>query len=168
MTLSQFFEPQEVLKSIPIMRKKYEEVYLDKTHFLNGAEGVIKTLYSNGVILGIASNKFGRFSRGVLNHFRMADYFKSIIGAGDVARNKPFPDMIHTAVIEMNLPAKDVIFVGDTLTDIETGQHAEVDVYAIPTGFNSKMEISQAKPKRLLKNLQELVQVVKNPFQRSI
>jgi 2,3-diketo-5-methylthio-1-phosphopentane phosphatase/HAD superfamily hydrolase (TIGR01549 family) len=167
-TLSQFFVPEEILKSIPIMRKKYEEVYIDKTHFINGAKEVLETLHSNGVILGIASNKFGRFSRGVLNHLRVADYFKSVIGAGDVARNKPFPDMINTALIEMNLPAEEVIFVGDTLTDIETGKQAEVDVYAIPTGFNSKIEISQAKPRRILKNLQELLQLVKNPFHKTI
>jgi len=163
-TLSQFFAQEEVLKSIPIMRKKYEDVYLNKTHFLNGAKEVLKGLHSNGVILGIASNKYGRFSRGVLNHLRVSDYFKSMMGAGDVARNKPFPDMIHAALIEMNLPAEDVVFVGDTLTDIETGKKAGVDVYAIPTGFCSKIELSQAKPKRLLKNLQELVQVVKDPL----
>jgi 2,3-diketo-5-methylthio-1-phosphopentane phosphatase/HAD superfamily hydrolase (TIGR01509 family) len=163
-TLSQFFSPEEVLKGVPIMRKKYEEVYLEKTHFLNGAKEGLKALHSNGIILGIASNKLGRFSRGALMHLGVSDYFKSVIGAGDVARNKPFPDMIHTVLKEMNLPPENVVFVGDTLTDIETGKQAGVDVYAIPTGFYSKMEISQAKPRRLLKNLQELVQVVKNPL----
>jgi phosphoglycolate phosphatase-like HAD superfamily hydrolase len=87
-----------------------------------------------------------------------------VIGAGDVPRNKPFPDMIHTALKEMNLPSEEAIFVGDTLTDIETGKQAGVDVYALPTGFHSKKELSQGKPRRLLKNLQELVQVVKNPL----
>ena len=163
-TLSQFFPPEEVFKGIPIMRKKYEEVYLNKTHFLDGAPEVLKALHSDGVILGIASNKFGRFSRGAILHLGVSGYFKSVIGAGDVPRNKPFPDMIHTALKEMNLPSEEAIFVGDTLTDIETGKQAEVDVYALPTGFHSKKELSQGKPRRLLKNLQELVQVVKNPL----
>jgi phosphoglycolate phosphatase len=87
-----------------------------------------------------------------------------VIGAGDVARNKPFPDMIHTALKEMDLPPEEAIFVGDTLTDIETGKQARVDVYSLPTGFHSKKELSQGKPKRLLKNLQELVRVAKNPL----
>jgi 2-hydroxy-3-keto-5-methylthiopentenyl-1-phosphate phosphatase len=163
-TLSQFFSPEEVLRGIPIMRKKYEEVYLNKTHFLDGAKEVLNALHSDGAILGIASNKFGRFSRGVLRHLGVSDYFKSVIGAGDVPRNKPFPDMIHTALREMDLPPEEAIFVGDTLTDIETGKQAEVDVYALPTGFHSKKELSQGKPRRLLKNLQELVRVVKNPL----
>jgi len=163
-TLSQFFTPGEVLKGIPVMRKKYEGVYLNETHFLDGAEEVLKSLHSNGVILGIASNKLGRFSRGALMHLGVLDYFNSVIGAGDVPRNKPFPDMIQTALKEMHLSPEETIFVGDTLTDIETGKQAGVDVYALPSGFYSKKELSQGKPRRLLNHLQDLVPLVKNPF----
>jgi phosphoglycolate phosphatase-like HAD superfamily hydrolase len=94
----------------------------------------------------------------------VSGYFKSVIGAGDVSRNKPFPDMIHAALREMNLPPQDVVFVGDTLTDIDTGKQAGVDVYALPTGFHSKIELSQGKPRRILKYLGELVPLVSSLF----
>jgi phosphoglycolate phosphatase-like HAD superfamily hydrolase len=112
----------------------------------------------------VASNKFGRFSRGALSHLGVSDYFESVIGAGDVPRNKPFPDMIHAALREMSLSPEEVVFVGDTLTDIETGKEAGVDVYALPTGFYSKTELSQKRPKRILRNLKELIPVVENPL----
>jgi 2-hydroxy-3-keto-5-methylthiopentenyl-1-phosphate phosphatase len=161
-TLSQFFSPEEVPEGVPIMRRKYEEVYLEKTHFLDGAKEVLDALYSRGIAMGVASNKLGRFSRGALAHLGVSDYFKSVIGAGDVLRNKPFPDMIHAVLREMDLPPADAVFVGDTLTDIETGKQAGVDVYALPTGLHSKMELLQRKPRRILRNLKELVQLV-NP-----
>ncbi len=167
-TLSQFFTPEEMNQGIPIMRKKYEEVYLDKTHFLEGAKEVLDALYSDGVALGIASNKFGRFSRGAIQHLGVLHYFKSVLGAGDVPKNKPFPDMIHSALKEMDLPPKEAIFVGDTLTDIEAGKQAGVDVYALPSGFYSKKELSREKPKRLLNNLQELTRIAKNPLSRPL
>jgi 2-hydroxy-3-keto-5-methylthiopentenyl-1-phosphate phosphatase len=161
-TLEQFFSPEEARKGIPMMRKKYEEVYLNKTHLLDGAREVLDALRSQGILLGVASNKFGRFSRGALRHLGVSDYFRSVIGAGDVPRNKPFPDMIHAVLREMSLSPEEVIFVGDTLTDIDTGKQAGVDVYALPTGFYSKIELSQKKPKRILKNLKELVHVVEH------
>jgi phosphoglycolate phosphatase len=68
--------------------------------------------------------------------------------------------MIHAVLREMNLAQREVVFVGDTLTDIETGKQAGVDVYALPTGFYSKTELSQRKPRRILKNLKELLQAV--------
>jgi len=163
-TLSQFFKPEEVLNAVPIMRKKYEEVYLDHTHLLDGAKEVLSILHSSGVILGVASNKFGRFSRGALVHLGVSDCFKSVVGAGDVPRNKPFPDMIHRALKEMQLPPEEAIFVGDTLTDVETGKEAGIDTYALPTGFHSKEELSQRTPRRMLRDLRELARVVKNPL----
>jgi 2-hydroxy-3-keto-5-methylthiopentenyl-1-phosphate phosphatase len=159
-TLSLFFSPEEVPKAVPIMRKKYEEVYLGHTYFLNGAKEVLESLRSQGILMGVASNKFGRFSRGALSHLGVSDYFKAVIGAGDVPRNKPYPDMIEAALREMILPPEEVVFVGDTLTDIETGKQAGVDVYALPTGFYSKIELAEQKPRRILKSLKELNQVV--------
>jgi 2,3-diketo-5-methylthio-1-phosphopentane phosphatase/HAD superfamily hydrolase (TIGR01509 family) len=163
-TLDQFFSPEEVRQNIPIMRKKYEEVYLDHTHFLDGAKEVLDLLYDRGIILGVASNKFGRFSRGALNHLGVASYFRSVVGAGDVPRNKPFPDMIHAVLREMGLPPEEVVFVGDTLTDIETGKEAEVDVYGVSTGFYTKKELSGKRPKRILKSLKELADIVDQSF----
>ena len=163
-TLHPFFSPEEVKQNIPVMRKRYEEVYLDHTHFLDGAQEVLENLYRRGTLLGVASNKFGRFSRLALHHLNVSAYFKAIIGAGDVPRNKPFPDMIHAALAEMGLPPREVVFVGDTLTDIETGKEAGVDVYAIPTGFHTRKELSQKKPKRILRNLKELIDVLDRPL----
>jgi phosphoglycolate phosphatase-like HAD superfamily hydrolase len=122
----------------------------------------LETLHSRGIFLGVASNKFGRFSRGALRHLGVADYFRSVIGAGDVSRNKPFPDMIHAALKEMDLVTEEAVLVGDTLTDIEAGKKAGIDVYALPTGFHSKTELAQGKPRRILKHLQELTQLI-NP-----
>jgi len=163
-TLSHFFSAEEIPRAVAIMRKKYGEVFLDHTYFLDGAKEVLESLRSQGILMGVASNKFGRFSRRALSHLGVSDYFKTVIGAGDVPRNKPYPDMIHAAVKEMNLPPEEVVFVGDTPTDIETGKEARVDVYALPTGFHSKVELSQKKPKRILRNLQELPRVVENIF----
>lgn len=163
-TLYQFFSPEETQRYIPIMRRKYEEVYLDHTHFLDGAKEAIETLHHRKIILGVASNKFGRFSRLALAHLNVASYFKSVVGAGDVPRNKPFPDMILTVLKEMELQAEAVVFVGDTLTDMKTGKEAGVDVYGLPTGFHTRQELSQQKPKRILRSLKELVDWVQQPL----
>ena len=162
-TLAQFLTPEEVAQAIPVMRKKYEEVYLDHTRFMDGAKEVIEFLYSRGITLGVASNKFGRFSRGAIAHLGVANYFKSVVGAGDVPRNKPFPDMIHACLTEMDLTVDEVVFVGDTLTDIETGKHAGVDVYALPSGLYSKSELARKTPRRILNDLKELVEWIGNP-----
>ena len=82
------------------------------------------------------------------------------MGAGDIPRNKTYPDMIQEVIKEMELAPEEVIFVGDTLADIETGKNAGIDVYALPTGIHSKMELSHGKPKQILGSLKELLRAV--------
>jgi 2-hydroxy-3-keto-5-methylthiopentenyl-1-phosphate phosphatase len=161
-TLLPFFSKEETDSAIPMFRKRYEEVYFDKTHFLNGAKEVLETLYHKGIALALASNKFGRFSRGALTHLGVAGYFKSILGAGDGLRNKPYPDMIHASLKAMDLPPETVVFVGDSLQDIETGRQAGIDVYALPTGVHTKKELSQGRPRSILRHLDELIPLVAN------
>ncbi len=97
-------------------------------------------------------------------HLGVSDCFKSVVGAGDVPRNKPFPDMLHRALEEMQIPPQEAIFVGDTLTDIETGKEAGIDTYALPTGFHSKEDLSRGTPKRILRHLKELPRLVRKPL----
>ena len=162
-TLAPFFTREETARVIPVIRKKYEEVYLEKTHFLDGAKELLETLYGQGIGLAVASNKFGRFSRGALSHLGVAGQFKSILGAGDGLRNKPFPDMIKASLKEMGLPPEEAVFVGDSIEDIEAGKQAGVDVYALATGIHSKTELKHAHPGRVLRNLAELLSIVNRP-----
>jgi len=159
-TFAPFFSSEEVSRAIPIFRKKYEEVYLEKTRFLDGAKRVLESLVQKGVSLAIASNKLGRFSRSTLTHLEVAGYFRSILGAGDGLRNKPFPDLILASLKEIDLPPENVVFVGDSVEDIEAGRRAGVDVYAVPTGSHSKLELSQTRPKMILNSLHELIPLI--------
>ncbi len=147
------------------LKKKIRGIVFDLDGTLiESYKAILNTLHSDGVVLGVASNKFGCFSRGALVHLGVSDCFKSVVGASDVLRNKPFPDMIHRALKEMSLSPEETIFVGDTLTDIEAGKKAGIDTYALTTGFHSKEELSQGKPKRMLRHLAELTRLARNPL----
>jgi HAD superfamily hydrolase (TIGR01509 family) len=161
-TLAPFFSGDELGKAISVMRKRYEEVYLGKTRFLDGAKEAIETLYQGGISLAVASNKFGRFSRGALAHLGMESYFTAVFGAGDGLRNKPYPDMIQASLEAMALPPEAVVFVGDSLVDIEAGKRAGVDVYVLSTGVHSKEELALGRPKGVLRNLGDVPVLVKN------
>jgi hypothetical protein len=44
----------------------------------------------------------------------------------------------------------------------ETGRRAGVDVYALPTGIHTKKELSQARPRSILRHLDELIPLAGN------
>jgi phosphoglycolate phosphatase len=146
-----------VSPAIRLFRQKYEEVFRSHTHLLADARAVVEGLHARGTRLAIATNKLGRFAREIFRHFEMEGLFDAIVGDEDVTQNKPHPEMLIRAIHEMGLPKEAVIFVGDSLIDIQTGENAGVRVFAVPTGLATREELEKARPAKLLNRLTDLL-----------
>lgn len=90
--------------------------------------GVLERLRAEGVTLGVVSNGLGRgYGHDVLETFDLRKYFSAAVFREDVARGKPWPDSIVTALqgIGRELRRSDVIwYVGDQRKDIAAAQAA--------------------------------------------
>jgi len=148
---------QNIQQAITLFRQKYSEVFITHTHFLPDAAEVIKTLYNRGGKLSVATNKLGRFSRSILEHLQVNTFFSAIIGEGDGTRNKPAPDMLYLAIERMGIFQQEAIMVGDSPIDIQAGLNAGIRVYGIPSGTNTKEELTNARPTAVLNCLNDLL-----------
>lgn len=138
-------------------RAHHPSVLIEGTRLLPGAAEVIHGLHRSGTRVGLCSNKPRIFSQVLLRHFGIADCFSVMLGVEDVARPKPAPDMLLTAVDRLGLPSNQVLYVGDMTVDIETARAAGVTVWAVPTGSDERSILIAARPDRLLNSLQELL-----------
>lgn len=66
--------------------------------------------------LAVATNRGGSMD-SILKHFEFNNNFDVVVTTRDVKRPKPFPDMLHLAMRHLDLPAKDLVFVGDSELD---------------------------------------------------
>lgn len=66
--------------------------------------------------LAVATNR-GTSMMEILAHFNLDGYFKVVITSRDVARPKPFPDMLHLAANRLGLGEDELLFVGDSELD---------------------------------------------------
>lgn len=64
----------------------------------------------------MATNR-GKTVHGVIEHFDLVDLFDLAVGALDVARPKPHPDMLLRCIDHFGLTADDAVYVGDQATD---------------------------------------------------
>ena len=89
---------------------------------------VLERLRAEGVAMGVVSNGLGRgYGHDVLDTFDLKRYFNSAVFREDVARGKPWPDSILTALkgIGRDLRRNDVIwYIGDQHKDIGAAQAA--------------------------------------------
>ena len=75
--------------------------------------------------LAMATNR-GATVPGVVRHFGLAEFLELAVGLYDVARPKPFPDMIEKCVAHFGVAPREAVYVGDTASDYEAARGAGV------------------------------------------
>lgn len=147
----------EVEVDLPRYRQHHPTVMGPLTRLLPGAASSLRALRRAGKNIALCSNKPRLFSDELLVRLEIAEAFALVLGPEDVARPKPAPDLILTALDRLKLKPERVLYVGDMVVDIQTARGAGVDVWIVPTGSDSLETIAAGKPDRLLQSLEELV-----------
>lgn len=111
-----------------------------------GAEETVHTLRGHGVQVCLATG-FGRHTQNsileALGWMGLADLS---LCSEDAGRGRPYPDMILTAVLALDVEdVRDVVVVGDTAADISSGLRAGVGAaVGVLTGAQTAGELSAA------------------------
>ena len=147
----------DLAADIACYRAHHPSVLIEGTHLLPGAAEVVAALHRAGKRLGLCSNKPRSFSQPLLHHFGLASCFSVVLGPDDVARPKPAPDMLDTAIARLEVPKSQVLYIGDMTVDIETARAAGVTVWVVPTGSDDRATLAAARPDRLLDGLRDVL-----------
>lgn len=142
-----------------IFLKKYDQVY-DKTSIpYPDINVLIDRLIENDIKIGVNSNKNDVYTKRLIElHFPNINQ-DWVLGHLDNMKVKPDPEGVNLIIKKMNLEKNDVIYVGDSLTDVQTAKNAEIDCLSVTWGFRSKKELEGhdnvliEKPLEILKYL---------------
>ncbi len=85
---------------------------------------VLKALADAGYPMGVVSNCGRDVVNTVLNRFEMRPYFDLVLSRDDVSRIKPHPDSLLMAQKQMSLSPEKILFVGDSINDINAAEKA--------------------------------------------
>ena len=99
------------------------------------AETVL-ALRAAGQRLGIVSSKYRYRIERILAEGGLASQFEVIIGGEDVPQHKPDPAGLLLALQHLNLPAPEVLYVGDHPVDAEAASRAGLPFMAVLTGVS--------------------------------
>ncbi len=108
------------------------------TKFYPEVEPLLHALKSQGIKLGICTNKPYEPAYDVLKHFGILTLFDTIIGGDSLPTRKPDPAMLLTAAASLDDP--NTLYVGDSEVDYHTAQNANLP-FALFTGGYRKNPI---------------------------
>lgn len=105
-----------------------------------GTEETLRELAARGVRMGVVTNKFEEFARGILTQLGLIDHFECVIGGDSLGRGvdgkflaKPSPAPLFAA--RERLGGGSFAFVGDSSYDVKAARSADVPMIVAAYGY---------------------------------
>ncbi|MBT0830658.1 HAD family hydrolase [Campylobacter lari] len=141
-------------------RSVYQKIYIEQTSLLSLAK---ESVYEASLLadLAVVTTKSSKFSKPLLDHLGIGEYFKVIIGRDDVTYPKPNAEPILLALEKLSKSKENTFMIGDTHLDIQAACNAGIKPIAVSSGYESKESLAKFKIP-LFENTYEAVKHIKN------
>lgn len=146
---------EQMLKNFHSLDKAYPKTLISTTTKTLGQ------LSSSGYVLGIVSNARKESLQHDIDSLRLRrTCFDFIHAYEDTHAYKPDPRAFNRAKIELRTrDIEHVIYVGDSLIDLEASRSAGIPFIGVTSGLTSKQEFLQAGAVRVIQKLDELLKL---------
>ena len=134
---------ENVEECLDVFKKHYEKNMYNNTVSYNCIETMLKTLKSEGIKLGVVSNKFDLAVKELCKKYY--DGLVDIaIGQGGDVLPKPSPFGVYKAMKELGADKASTIYVGDSEVDVQTAQNANIPCIGVTWGFRGRAYLDGA------------------------
>jgi phosphoglycolate phosphatase len=135
----------------------YTQRMTSKTRPYSGIEPILQQLQEWQTPKAVLSNKEHEKANHVVNHFFSAKQLAPVVGAQAGVPVKPDPTNAYNIADELGFAPSDILYVGDTPTDIQTARRAGMLPLGVEWGFRPKEELWQEGAHTILAHPEELL-----------
>lgn len=137
----------------------YDAHNADYTRPYDGIMDLLQVLKQEGHTLAVASNKYQAATEKIVNQL-FPSIFDVILGEREGIARKPDPQIVYDIFRMTNHTSGAVLYVGDSLVDMETAQNAQLPFIACTWGFVSRQQLLQAGATQIIDYPAELEQFI--------
>jgi len=127
---------EEVWDYVITYKEYYREISTLKTELLKNAAEAVK-IASEFATLGVVTTKTGAYSKVLMEHFGLMDYFEVLIGREDVENPKPHAEPIFKALEKFDTLNREIWMIGDTKLDLISAKNANVNSIGVLSGYDN-------------------------------
>ena len=120
----------------------YGEHYMDHSVPYEGIPALLSSLTSQGIPVAVNSNKRHLYSEKLVRRSFPDIPFVEIIGEGCGYPRKPQPDAALHIAKTMGVAPDEILYIGDSSTDMDTGHNAGMDTVGCLWGFRTREELA--------------------------
>ena len=138
----------------------FEEYCMYEVKPYDGIRELLKALKEKGLHLAVNSNKPQPRTVDVVEEIFGKDTFDLLVGQCEERRRKPAPDGVNYILEQLHLNREDVLYIGDTCTDMQTGKSAGVFTVGALWGFRNRQELVENHADAIIEKPLELLQYI--------
>ena len=150
-------------------RQRFLNTYGDNivvdTNLFEGMYPLLEELEAHQIPWGIITNKPRGLSELLLAALNLTERCAVLVCPEDVSKTKPDPEPMYLAAKQLNLEARDIIYVGDHPRDIDAGRNAEMYTILAAYGYlpvESRDDLLAWQADAIIQTVPELHQLLKN------
>ena len=140
---------------------RYEQEIAVHSRLFDGMPELLAWLEANGIRWGVISNKLEYLVRRLVQQLGLGHRVALAYGGDTAPRAKPWPDPLKMALQETGLTARQCVYIGDDLRDIQAAHAVDMPAVAAAYGYGNPNEIPQWKADHIVASPQEFLAMLK-------
>lgn len=152
------------LKLVDEIAEKYLEVYgkhyAIETKPYAGINEVLNELNKKGIVLGVNTNKPDAYAKDLIKIHFPGNKFIAVLGSRPNVPNKPDPTASNELVEMMGFNKDEVMYVGDSESDVKTAKNAGLKCIGCLWGFRDFETLTNAGADYIIKEPKEILNIV--------
>lgn len=125
-----------------------------------GMETLLEDLQARGILLAVASNKYQEATTKIISELLPTIHFSAVLGQREQVNIKPDPQIVYDILSQTAISKPDVLYVGDSGVDMQTGLNAGVETCGVTWGFRPRTELEHFQPHHIVDSVTELKLII--------
>lgn len=143
---------------------RYQEIFREYCMYqvkpYDGIRELLAALKERGIKIAVLSNKPHANTIDVIEKLFGKDYFDRIQGQTENIAIKPSPEGVFLILKEWEMSPQDILYLGDTATDMRTGKGAGAFTIGALWGFRESEELEEGGADVLIGHPMELLEYI--------
>ena len=146
-----------------LFRNLYEQDLFARGRVFPGVEQALQALENAELPLCCITNKESRFALPLLAAAGLRERFPVTVCADRPEDRKPSPSMLLDTCRQLGIEPADLLYVGDSPSDVAAARAARCRVVAVTYGYGNYDVLAAARPDGLLGNLAKITSIALRP-----
>lgn len=147
-------------ENVEIVKDAYEKCYdaskKDRTHPYEGILEVLEKFQENNMLLAVNSNRKTDSIKYFTDKFFKDIDFVLIEGHNVNYPSKPSPVGVNNIIRKANVELDEVLYIGDSQTDIKTAKNSKIDCVIVKWGYGNEKDWTDEYPIRVIEKVSDL------------